>query len=159
MNSQQKIILGLCTANRCRSQMFEAIMKHFSRESYKVISAGSKATFVHPLAIKVMAEIGVPTIGQSSKKIAALDFDNDQLILLDQNQQKLEYPLSSITHVITLCGSANESCPIFPAKVQREHWPIDDPDQYMGADEEVLSYFRTSRDDILKRVKNFLAIN
>lgn len=157
MNTEKKIILGLCTANRCRSQMFEAIMKHFAAGQYEVISAGTKATFVHPLAIKVLAEIGISTDGQTSKKTAALDFDHNKLILLDQNQQQLEYPLSGITHVITLCGGANETCPLFPTKVQRNHWPIDDPDQYQGTEEEILPYFRASRDDILQRVKIFLS--
>jgi arsenate reductase len=150
------IILGLCTANRCRSQMFEAIMNHYAAGHFEVISAGTTATFVHPLAIKVLSEIGISTEGQTSKKIAALDPASDTLILLDQNQQQLEYPLSRVAHVITLCGGANETCPLFPSNIQRDHWPIDDPDHYSGSEEEVLPYFRDSRDDILHRAQRFI---
>jgi arsenate reductase len=136
--------------------MFEAIMKHFAAGQYEVISAGTKATVVHPLAIKVLAEIGISTEGQYSKRIVALNRDEDKLILEDQHGQRHESQLSRIAHVIALCGGANESCPLFPANVLREHWPIDDPDQYSGSEESVLPYFRASRDDILQRVKNFI---
>ena len=159
MHPEKNIVLGLCTANRCRSQMFEAIMKHFASGQFEVISAGTKATFVHPLAIKGLAEIGISTQGQISKKIVALDPVQDKLILADQNGQQIEYPLSMIKQVVTLCGGAKESCPLFPGKVHREHWPIDDPDQYSGNESEVLPYFRASRDDILNRVKIFINSN
>jgi len=155
MPTEKNIILALCTANRCRSQMFEAILKHYAKDRYTVLSAGTRATFVHPLAVKVLEEIGISAEGQTSKKILSLDPVQDKLILEDQDQQRLEFPLSRITRVITLCGGANESCPIFPGSAVREHWPIDDPDQYTGTEAEVLPYFRATRDDIVSRVKDF----
>lgn len=150
------IILGLCTANRCRSQMFEAILRHLAGDSVEALSAGMKATFVHPLAIKVLEEIDVPVVNQTSKKIDRLDPAQDLLLLQDQNNHLIELSLSRITHVITLCGSANDTCPFFPGNVVRDHWPIDDPDQYEGTEEEILPYFRASRDDIWQRVNHFL---
>jgi len=155
----EKIILGLCTANRCRSQMFEAIARHYANDRFVIVSAGTKVTFVHPLAIKVLEEIDIPVKNQSSKRIERIDTVHDQLILVDQNQKSITYPLSQISHVITLCGGAKESCPVFPAKIEKEHWAIDDPDQYKGSEKAILPYFRASRDDILNRIKKFMNNN
>jgi phosphate transport system protein len=156
-NTSQNIIIGLCTANRCRSQMFEAILKHLSQGKFQAVSAGTKATFVHPLAKKVLEEIGIPVKDQMSKKIEKIDNTKKVLVLIDEANNKTEYPLEKIHYVITLCGGAKESCPMFPGKVNREHWPIDDPDQYKGTEEEILPHFRNSRDDIYKRVQDLLS--
>jgi arsenate reductase (thioredoxin) len=156
---KKTIILGLCTANRCRSQMFEAIMTHYGSEQFHVSSAGTKATFVHPLAKKVLSEIGISSEGQLSKKIISLNAEKDLLALEDEHKKMHLLPLSKISQVITLCGGANESCPTFPGNVTRTHWPIDDPDQYTGSEEELIPHFRVSRDDILARVKNLLGLS
>ncbi|GEM_PF-583293 len=155
--NKKSIVLGLCTANRCRSQMFEAILRNLAGAKVIAVSAGTKATFVHPLAVKVLKEIGVSVENQVSKSIHKLDFEKDELFLKDQNGNLHSYQLSDITHVITLCGGANETCPVFPGKVVREHWDIDDPDQHSGTEEEVLPYFRASRDDILSRLRKFVS--
>ncbi|MFC1516952.1 arsenate reductase ArsC [Candidatus Margulisiibacteriota bacterium] len=153
---EKPLLLGLCTANRCRSQMFEAIFKHYDKDRFEVISAGTEATFVHPLAIKVLSEIGITAAGQLSKKICDLDIANDLIVLEDKAKNTSKYPLSKIIYVITLCCGAKQTCPAFPGKVPQEHWEIDDPDQYKGTTEELLPYFRATRDNIQARVKDFL---
>lgn len=150
------LILGLCTANRCRSQMFEAIVRHLAKGKVDVLSAGTTATFVHPLAIKVLAELTIPCEKQLSKRISQLNEARDLLEFEDQNGKKNSIKLSKVTHCITLCGSAKESCPTFPARVKHLHWPIDDPDQYKGAEAKILPHFRASRDDIYQRVEKLL---
>ena len=150
------IVLALCTANRCRSQMFEAIFNYLSKGELTAISAGTKATFVHPLATRVLEEIDISTSGQKSKKIIQIEPAKNVLLLEDQDANFHKIDLDKILHVITLCGGANEKCPIFPANVSRIHWPIDDPDQYKGSDDEMLPHFRASRDDIYQRIEKFL---
>jgi len=152
------IILGLCTANRCRSQMFEAILHHLVGDRFEILSAGTQATYVHPLAIKVLSERGINAQGLFSKQIESIDAKNDLLTLIGANGNKKQVFLSSLIEVITLCGSAKESCPVFPVKVKRDHWPIDDPDQYKGSETEVLPYFRAARDDIWARCEKWLKL-
>ena len=103
-----------------------------------VHSAGIRpATEVHPLAVKVMAEIGIDISNQSPKHI---------------NQ----YLGESWDYVITVCGGANESCPMFIGKVgKRLHIGFDDPDAFKGTEEEVLPEFRRVRDEILVKMKGF----
>jgi len=157
MNPTEKpIILGLCTANRCRSQMFEAIMRHLGQDRLDVVSAGTKATFVHPLAKKVLSEININCKDQFSKKIQKIDHQNDALVLADSTGNKIELKLSRINKVITLCGEADKSCPNFPEHIAKELWPIDDPDKYKGSEAEILPYFRKSRDDIFMRIEQLL---
>lgn len=152
------IILGLCTANRCRSQMFEAILQHLAGDRFEVLSAGTKATQVHPLSVKVLSERGINAQGLFSKQIEKIDTQSDLLTLVGSNGNKKQVLLSSIIEVITLCGSAKESCPAFPVKVKTDHWPIDDPDQYKGSEAEILPHFRVARDDIWARCENWLKL-
>ena len=132
-----KRILVLCTGNRCRSQMAQGILQSLDPK-LDVHSAGIRpATEVHPLAVKVMAEIGIDISNQSPKHI---------------NQ----YLGESWDYVITVCGGANESCPMFIGKVgKRLHIGFDDPDAFKGTEEEVLPEFRRVRDEILVKMKGF----
>jgi len=111
----QRGILFLCTGNSCRSQMAEGFAKKMLPKDIKIFSAGLEPKGVHPTAIKVMQEIGVDISQQKSKNISE--------ILLDK-----------INIVITLCGDAAERCPIFPGKVKRIHWEIEDPAKAQGSD-------------------------
>jgi arsenate reductase (thioredoxin) len=131
MNSSTKpTVLVLCTGNSCRSHMAEGILRATAGEILNVQSAGSKpAGYVHPLAIQVMAEIGIDISGHRSKPLT--DF-------LDQK----------IETVITVCGRADEACPVFPGQVNRYHWPFDDPAHAEGTDEAKLAVFRQVRDEI-----------
>jgi arsenate reductase len=134
MNQAHKpTVLILCTGNSCRSHMAEGILQKAAGDLMVVCSAGSKpAGFVHPLAIKVLAEIGIDIADHTSKHMN--DFLN-----------------RPVTTVITVCGSADQVCPMFPGQVNRYHWGFDDPARAEGTDEEILGVFRRVRDEI-KRV-------
>ena len=123
-------VLFLCTGNSCRSQMAEGILRASAGDSLDVQSAGSKpAGYVHPLAIQVMKEIGIDISGHRSKHL-------DEFL-----QQKIET-------VITVCGNADQACPMFPGQVNRHHWGFEDPAKAEGTDEEKLAVFRRVRDEI-----------
>jgi arsenate reductase len=123
-------VLILCTGNSCRSHLAEGILRAAAGNSLNVQSAGSKpAGHVHPLAIQVMKEIGIDISAHKSKNM------NDFL------QQPVET-------VITVCGNADQACPIFPGQVNRHHWGFFDPAHATGTDGEKLAVFRRVRDEI-----------
>ena len=123
-------VLILCTGNSCRSHLAEGILRHLGGDLFTVHSAGSRpAGFVHPKAIEVMREIGIDISGHTSKHL------NDFLT-------------SKVDTVITVCGKADQACPMFPGQVNRYHWGFDDPAHATGTEEEVLNIFRQVRDQI-----------
>lgn len=127
------LILILCTGNSCRSHLAEGILRAAARGCFEVASAGSKpAGYVHPLGIKAMAEIGIDISGHHSKHLSEF---------LDRD----------VETVITVCGNADQACPIFPGQVNRHHWGFDDPAHATGTEDEQLAVFRRVRDEI-KRV-------
>lgn len=128
--SSRPLILVLCTGNSCRSHIAEGILRAASNGAFEVASAGSKpAGYVHPLAVKVMAEIGIDISHHASKHM------NDFL------QREVET-------VITVCGNADQACPTFPGQVNRYHWPFVDPAHAPGDEEEQMAVFRDVRDRI-----------
>jgi arsenate reductase len=131
-------VLFLCTHNSCRSQMAEGLVNHDQGDRFQAFSAGTEATRVNPLAIRVLAELGIDISHHYSKTIA--EFDGQQF-----------------DHVITLCGSANEQCPLFFGGVQRVHIGFDDPSRLSGSDEELLPEFRRVRDEIRQKLTEYLA--
>lgn len=123
-------ILILCTGNSCRSHMAEGILRALTGSRFNVQSAGSNPTgYVHPLAIKVMAEIGIDLSAHRSKHL----------------NEFLSQPVQT---VITVCGNADQVCPVFPGQVERHHWPFDDPAKASGTDAEILDCFRRVRDEM-----------
>lgn len=123
-------VLILCTGNSCRSQLAEGILRGAAGDFLNVQSAGSKpAGYVHPLAIQVMQEIGLDISAHCSRHIN--DF--------------LPQPVET---VITVCGNAEQACPMFSGQVNRHHWGFDDPAHATGTDEEKLTVFRRVRDEI-----------
>src|SRR5476651_1701140 len=123
-------ILILCTGNSCRSHLAEGILRHAAVDLFDVYSAGSKpAGYVHPKAIAVMQEIGIDISGHTSKHMN-------------------EFLDRKIDTVITVCGNADQACPVFPGQVNRYHWGFDDPAHSQGTEEEVLGTFRRVRDQI-----------
>ena len=130
-------ILVLCTGNSCRSQMAEGFLKSFDK-NLEVVSAGTEPSReVHPLAIKVMLEEGINLSESKPKSV------NKFL------EQEFDY-------VITVCGGAKESCPMFTGKVKnRIHIGFDDPAEATGTDEFVLSEFRRIRDEIKRDFSKF----
>jgi arsenate reductase (thioredoxin) len=124
------IVLILCTGNSCRSHIAEGFLRAAAGEVLNVQSAGSKpAGYVHPLAIKVMAEVGIDISGHRSKHLN--EFLNER-----------------VETVITVCGNADQACPIFPGQVNRHHWGFFDPAKAVGSEEEVLAEFRRVRDEM-----------
>jgi arsenate reductase len=123
-------ILILCTGNSCRSHLAEGILRRALGDEYTVASAGSKpAGYVHPLAIKAMAEIGLDISAHHSKHLN-------------------EFLNQDIETVITVCGNADQACPMFPGQVNRHHWGFDDPAHATGTEEEQMQVFRRVRDEI-----------
>lgn len=137
MRGEGKRVLFICTGNSARSQMAEGIMNHLSHGEWKVQSAGIFPSYVHPLAIRVMGEIGIDISQQTSKSI-------DQFA-----KKKFDY-------VITLCDDAAKSCPIFPGLSTRLHWPFQDPAAAIGTFEERVMVFRKVRDEIKTKIEEFL---
>ncbi len=126
-------VLILCTGNSCRSHLAEGILGAAAGDFLNVQSAGSKpAGYVHPRAIQVMKDIGIDISGHRSKHM----------------DEFLKQPVET---VITVCGNADQACPMFPGQVNRYHWGFDDPAHATGTDEEKLAVFRRVRDEI-KRV-------
>lgn len=124
------LILILCTGNSCRSHLAEGLLRAAVGDRFRVASAGSRpAGYVHPLAIKAMSEIGIDISSHHSKHM-------DEF--LDQ----------SVETVITVCGNADQACPIYPGQMNRHHWPFDDPAHAMGTEDEQLAVFRRVRDEI-----------
>ena len=135
----KSIILILCTGNSCRSHMGEGILRAALGDLANVQSAGSNpAGHVHPLALKVMAEIGIDISAHRSKHLK-------------------EFLEQRVDTVITVCGNADQACPVFPGQVNRHHWPFFDPAKATGSDEEVLQCFRTVRDEIRRVFEAYAA--
>lgn len=132
-----KKIMFLCTGNSCRSQMAEGFARSLGKGVLEVHSAGLSPHGVNPLAVAVMKEIGIDISNQTSK---AID----------------ESLLKQMDIVITLCDDAAESCPWTPPDIKRIHWPLKDPAKATGTEEEIMQEFRKVRDEIEKRVQNFI---
>ncbi len=133
---EKKILYFLCTGNSCRSQMAEAFgHKHLS-DQFDVYSAGIEAHGLNPNAIKAMDEVGIDIRNQTSDTI------NTEL-------------LNRADYVVTLCGDANDKCPITPPHVTRWHWGFDDPARAEGTEEEKWTVFQRVRDEISARIEEF----
>ena len=124
------LVLILCTGNSCRSHLAEGILRSAAGDLIDVASAGSKpAGYVHPKSIEVMKEIGIDISGHTSKHLE-------------------EFLNRNVDTVITVCGNADQACPMFPGQVSRFHWGFDDPAHATGTEEEALQEFRCVRDQI-----------
>ena len=136
---EKPIILILCTGNSCRSHLAEWILRAAAGDLICVASAGSRpAGYVHPLAIQVMAEIGIDISGHRSKHVD-------------------EFLTEPVATVITVCGNAEHACPIFPGRVTRHHWGFDDPADATGSEEERVVVFRRVRDEIRQVFEGYAA--
>jgi arsenate reductase len=116
--------------------MAEGIVNHFMRDRFDAFSAGTAATCVNPAAIKVMKEIGVDISDHHSKNLS--EFDGQ-----------------SFDYVITLCGSANETCPLYIGGTKKTHIGLDDPTKATGSPEDILREFRRVRDEIKEKLTAF----
>ena len=139
MNTEHSLVLVLCTGNSCRSHLAEGLLRAASKGRFEVASAGRRpAGYVHPMAVRVMAEIGIDLSGHTSKHM------NDFLA------RKVET-------VITVCGNADQACPTFPGQLNRHHWPFEDPAHATGTDDEILAVFRRVRDEIRRVFEAYAA--
>ena len=130
---QKLNLLFLCTGNSCRSQMAEGWGHHFAGDRLELHSAGIEAHGQNPRAVAVMAEAGIDISGQESTQVTDTMIDAADV-------------------VVTVCGHADEHCPVLPPKVRKIHWPLDDPAKASGTEQEIMAVFRASRDDIRERV-------
>lgn len=135
------LVYFLCTGNSCRSQMAEGWLKKRGQGRFEVKSAGLQAHGLHPRAVEVMREAGVDITDQTSDVI-----DPDVLNRAD--------------YVITLCGHADEHCPVIVNQaVVKRHWGFADPAKATGSDEEIMNSFRAVRDAIDRRIEQFIEEN
>ena len=139
-------VLFLCTGNSCRSQMAEGWCRYLKGDVIEPYSAGIETHGLNPNAVKVMAEAGVDISGHRSKHVDELkDIDFD--------------------YVVTVCGHANEHCPMFPGKTKVIHVDIEDPPklaQQAANEQEALNCYRRVRDEIksfVEKLPGFLEKN
>lgn len=135
---KKPLVYFLCTGNSCRSQIADGFLQALGSDKYEVKSAGLEAHGLNPRAVQVMKEAGVDISSQTSDVI-------DPEIL------------NRADYVITLCGHADEQCPLIPSKnVVKWHWGFDDPAKATGTEEEIMASFRSVRDSIKTRIEAFL---
>ncbi len=129
----KKKVLILCTGNSARSQMAEGLMRHEAGDRFEVASAGTHPTQLRLEAIAVMKELGIDISNHRSKPVdefAGRDFD----------------------YIITVCDHARDTCPVFPGKAERLHWPVEDPASAAGSEEQRKAAFRKARGEIRARI-------
>ncbi len=130
-------IMFVCTGNSARSQMAEGFARYFGQGRIEAYSAGMEPTRLNPFAMAVMQEKGIDIAHQRSKA-----FDENLARRMDV--------------VVTVCGNADERCPILPPEVNKLHWPLEDPAAARGTDAEILGKFREIRDQIEARIVQLL---
>lgn len=130
-------ILFLCTGNACRSQMAAGWARQLAPADWTIQSAGIEAHGKNPRAIAAMAEAGVDISGQESTRVT-------------------DAMLEAADLVVTVCGHADEHCPVLPPGTRKEHWPLDDPARATGTEEEIREVFRATRDEIRRRVTDLI---
>jgi len=130
-------VLFLCTHNCARSQMAEGLLRHLAGNRFEVMSAGTEATQVRPLAMRAMSELGIDISSQESKTLN-------------------RYLGEPFNYVITVCDEANEACPFFPGAAERLHWSLPDPTAAQVTEEDRLEFFRLVRDQLRNRIEGEL---
>jgi arsenate reductase len=134
----EKRVLFLCTGNSARSQMAEGLVNHFLADRWEAHSAGTEPSgYVHPLAVRAMAELGIDIDGQRSKSTD-------------------EFRDATFDMVITVCDDAAQNCPIWLGQGRRMHIGFPDPAAATGSEEEQLEVFRQVRDGLRQRVFDYL---
>ncbi len=131
-------VLFLCTGNSCRSQLAEAIVNAQAGDRWEAVSAGTRpAGYVHPNALRALAEIGVEHQGRS--------------------KHADEFRGAAFDLVVTVCDSAAEECPVWLGHGRRVHVGFPDPAKVTGTDEEIMAAFRRVRDDIQAQILPLLS--
>ena len=135
--TKKPLIYFICTGNSCRSQMAEGWGRHLFGDRIDFASAGIEAHGLNPRAVQSMAEAGI-------------DISHHQSSLIDQDL------LMQADFAITLCGDANDRCPVTPPSVRRLHWGFEDPARATGSEEEIMGKFHEVRDAIRERLEHFV---
>ena len=130
-------VLFVCTGNSARSQIAEALLERVGGADFAVESGGTQPRGVHPLTIRVLAEIGIDWLGAESKSVT--DFGD-----------------RSFDYVITVCDRARRSCPVFPGSYESLHWGLVDPAEIEGTDDEKLGAFRRTRLQLAQLIRPFV---
>jgi len=130
-------ILFVCTGNSARSQMAEGFARHIGQGRVEAFSAGVEPSRLNPFAVDAMQEKGIDISHQRSKA-----FDENLARRMDI--------------LVTVCGNADERCPVLPPEVKKFHWPLEDPAAAKGSDAEIRAIFRKSRDEIETRVEELV---
>ena len=140
--SSKTQLLFLCTGNSCRSQMAEGLGRHFAGETIEFSSAGIEKHGLNPFAVKAMQEIGIDITGHTSNTLDELDSD-------------------SLDYIVTVCGHADETCPVLATQTQRIHKGFDDPPKLAAqeaTEEEGMVHYRRVRDEIKAYVLTLPAV-
>lgn len=136
-------VLFLCTGNSCRSQMAEGLLRKLAGDRFEVFSAGmEEKESVHPLAVKVMNEIGIDISSQKPKSL------------------RTYLGKETILYMMVVCDKAAKTCPrVWPglSDKNRFYWPFDDPAEATGTEDEKLIVFRRVRDEIKQKLEEWLA--
>ena len=132
-------VLFVCLHNSARSQMAEAFLNHMAGDRFEAESAGLEPGPLNPLAIEVMGEVGIDISMNQAKSVFAL-YKADRLY----------------RYVISVCDEAAQRCPIFPGFATNLHWSFEDPASFTGSHEERLDKTRRVRDEIKKRIEDFI---
>jgi len=132
-------VLFVCNGNSARSQIAEALLDRFGDPDFGASSGGTSPKQVHPLAVRVLAEIGIDWQEARAKPVTEL---------LDR----------SFDYVITLSNSAREECPTLPGPHSSLHWHLEDPSTVEGPEEQRLEAFRATRADLTTRLRPFIEI-
>jgi arsenate reductase len=130
-------ILYLCTGNSCRSQMAQGWTRHLAGPGTRVASAGIEAHGKNPRAIAIMQEAGIDISDQESTIVDAAMLEDADI-------------------VVTVCGHADEQCPVLPAGTRKMHWPLKDPAKARGNEAEIMEQFRATREAVRTRVRELL---
>jgi arsenate reductase (thioredoxin) len=131
-------VLFLCTGNSCRSQMAEGWANYLGKDVLEATSAGIEAHGKNLRAIAVMKEAGVDISHQESRRVTP-------------------EMLAAADLIVTVCGHADEHCPVLPPGIEKRHWPFDDPAKATGTEEQVTAAFRTTRDRIRAQIESYVA--
>ena len=133
MYKRKARVLFLCTGNSCRSQMAEGYANFLGEDWIEARSAGIEAHGKNPRAIAIMAEDGVDISAQESTRLTP---------------EMLEWP----DLLVSVCGHADDNCPVLPEHVRKKHWPLEDPAKATGSDAEITQAFQSTRDEVKRRV-------
>ncbi len=132
-----KRVLFVCSGNRARSQMAEGLLRHLAGDRFQVYSAGTEPKGLARLTVRVMEEIGMDVSGQRSKQVG-------------------EFVGQPFDYVVTVCDAARQRCPAFPGGGERIHWDVEDPADAEAKGVPALDAFRAARDELRRRIEEFL---